>query len=112
MKKLVTLIVAAMAISSSPAGAQSVQISEDGQYRVAIPYGDLNLASKAGARTLNGRIKAAANVVCGTGQHPIDLIGAREVQSCRSTLMTVARPQVELALRDRGSGSIALASAR
>lgn len=112
MKKIVTLAAAAAAaFAGFPANAQSVQLSEDGQYRISIPYTDLNLASPAGVRTLEGRIKAAANVVCGTPR-PTSLIEARGIPACRHDVMRVARPQMELALNTRGNGSIASAASR
>ena len=111
MKTLLPLaLAAAAAFAASPAGAHTIEISDDGQYRISVPYGDLNLATPAGARALEGRLKAAARSVCGapTAQ---GFVEARAVGKCRRDIMTVAGPQMTLAL-NRGKGSIALAARR
>ena len=112
MKKIVTLaIAAAAALAASPAAAQSVQFSDDGSYRVSVSYGDLNLASAAGKRRFEGRLKAAANVVCGLPR-PMGLIDAREMDSCRETILDNAKPQLALAFRGAGNGSVTLTADR
>lgn len=109
MKTLLPLALAA-AFAASPAGAHTIKISDDGRYRISVPYGDLNLATPAGARALEGRLKAAARSLCGapTAQ---GFAEARAVGDCRRNVMDVARPQMTLAL-NRGKGSIAIAGGR
>jgi UrcA family protein len=117
MKTFLSLAMAAAAISASPAGAHTIQISDDGRYRISVPYGDLNLASPAGVQRLEGRLKAATNAVCGTPR-AMGLAEAREVGACRRNVRDVARPQMALALKqDKGAlkqdkGEIALAASR
>ena len=112
MKKIVNLaIAAAAAFAALPVAAQTVQISEDGSYRATVHYGDLNLASAAGRRTLEGRIEAAADKICGFAQAPT-LSAFQEVQDCRNSIKSAARPQMELAAGGRGNGSIAIAASR
>lgn len=110
MKTFLSLTIAAAALSASPAGAHSIRVSDDGSYRIAIPYGDLNLASPAGVQTLKGRIKAAAKAVCGTAR--ARSVGeARAVEACRQDVLAAARPKMMLALKG-DKGSIALAGSR
>jgi len=57
-----TIIISALAalslaVIATPASAETTTI--------AVPYGDLNLSSAAGMATLEGRIAAAAEKVCG-----------------------------------------------
>lgn len=111
MKTFLPLAIAsAAALSASMASAHTIQFSDNGQYRVSIPYGDLNLASPAGVQTLNSRIKAASNAVCG-GPRVSGLAETREAKACRQNVLAVARPQMMLALTG-GKGSIALAAGR
>jgi len=111
MKTLLSLAIAsAAALSALPAGAHTIHISDDGRYRISIPYGDLNLASPAGVRTLEGRLKAASQAVCG-GPRVMGVAEARTVGACRRNVLAVARPQLMLALNGE-KGSIALAASR
>lgn len=113
MKTLLPLAVAAAAtFAASPAGAHSIHISDDGGYRISIPYGDLNLASPAGARTLQGRLKAASRAACGGTPKVMGLAEARAFETCRRNVLEVARPKLSLALEPRDSGNIALAARR
>ncbi len=112
MNRIVSLAFAASAaFAALPAAAQSVQISEDGSYRASIHYGDLNLASSAGMRTLEGRVDAAADRICGVAKAPTRA-AFKEAADCRDTITSAARPQLALARDGRGSGSIALAASR
>ena len=110
MKILLPLALAAAALSAVPAGALSIRISDDGHYRISVPYGDLDLASPAGVRSLEGRLKAAANALCGSTAG-MGFGDARAIGSCRRTVRDAARPQMKLAL-NKGKGRIALAGSR
>jgi UrcA family protein len=111
MKTLLPLALAAAAtLAASPAGAHAVEISDDGRYRIAVPYGDLNLATPAGVRKLEARLKAAARSVCASPTET-GFAAAREVGDCRRDALNAARPQMTLAL-NRGKGGIALAGGR
>ena len=99
MKKIVSLALAAAAtFAATPASAANVEISNDGSYRIAVPYGDLNLATSAGIRTLEGRMRAATNSVCNSGQPP-SLSELRAFNACRLSISEAARPQIALAQR-------------
>ena len=111
MKTLLPLaLAAAITFAASPAGARTVEISDDGQYKVSVPYGDLNLATPAGVRKLEGRLKAAARSVCGAPTAP-GFAEARAIGDCRRDVLDAARPQMMLALNGV-KGSIALAASR
>ena len=106
MKTIVTLAAAVAALAAMPCQAQS---PADGA--VLVPYGDLNLASASGAATLERRIKAAANRICGVEQAP-GLAETLSVQGCRADVFDSARPQISKALAMNGSGSVSLAASR
>jgi UrcA family protein len=108
MKKIVSLaIAAAAALGVSPAAAQSVQMSDEGNYRASIPYGDLDLASPAGLKTLETRVKSAAAMVCGKPENR-SLTEIQSVNKCREDLISAARPQLARATQARGGSAIAL----
>ena len=109
MKIIATLAVAVSAFAALPASAQPA--AEPDAYVVFVPYGDLNLASAAGAATLEARIKAVANRVCGVEQAP-GLAETDRVQDCRANVLDSARPQISQALAMGGTGSVALAASR
>lgn len=94
-------IVAAALVSTAPAVAQSV----------VVPYGDLNLASAAGAETLEKRLKVAAIRVCGFEQAP-GLAETLSVKKCRAGVLDTARPQVSQAIAMRSAGSISVTASR
>ena len=106
MKKIVSLaLAAAAAITATPANANEVQIFQDGTYRLAVPYHDLNLGSDAGLRALQGRMKAATNVVCSINQVS-SLSGEREARACRQEIQEAAQPQIALAARGARRGIV------
>ena len=106
MKKIVSLaLAAAAAIAATPASAGNAQINEDGSYKIQVPYADLNLASPAGIRTLEGRLKGAANLVCSTNEG-FNLNALRAANACRDTIADAARPQIAQAQRGAGRGIV------
>lgn len=109
MKIIATLALAAAAVSALPAQAQPDVPPET--IVAFVPYDDLNLESAAGARTLENRIKAAANRLCGAPQAP-GLAESERVEACREDVLGSARPQIDEALAMAGTGSVALAASR
>jgi UrcA family protein len=105
MKKIVSLaLAAAAAMAPCPALAKnSVQIFEDGSYRIAVSYADLNLATEAGKRRLDNRVRAATNRVC-TPSSAMSLKQVMVVPECRKRIAQSARPQIELAVRGAAAG--------
>lgn len=93
-------IAAASAFAAAPASAQQ---PVQGEYLVFVPYGDLDLASAGGTETLDRRLKAAANKVCGVTQAP-GLVEHFAVRSCRADVLNAARPQVSKAMASRETG--------
>jgi UrcA family protein len=63
-KFLVTVTVAALAVPAI-AGA-TPQINDNNRAAVRVSFADLDLSSKAGLRTLYGRLRAASYSVCGS----------------------------------------------
>lgn len=87
----ITAIAAAMAASLSalaiaPAAAQEIQ--------VAVPYGDINVASQAGSEILASRVRTAVDTAC---ERPAtrDLKMNAEWQNCRQAALESAASQLE-----------------
>lgn len=100
-----SLVIAAAALAAVPALAQEVPAS------VAVGYGDLNLASAEGAAMLKSRVKGAARRICGVEQAP-GLAESTAVRSCRTSVLSSAQPQMNLAMSQSGSGSVVVAASR
>lgn len=82
------------------------------EYLMFVPYGDLNLASDAGSKTLERRMKAAAHQLCGSTQAP-GLAELESVNACRDRVFAAARPKMELALAGgEKSRSIVMAASK
>ena len=112
MNKILNVAAAVIAaFAALPAAAQNVQLSNAGDYRIAVNYADLDLATAAGQRMLEGRVEAAARRVCGAPILP-SLLAEQELRTCRQSIVSAARPQLALAAKARGNGTIVLASAR
>jgi UrcA family protein len=106
------LVVALVAISGVARSAEPS--SFDASSSVHVGYGDLNLASSAGAQAMLSRIRSAANEVCG-GQLDRRVIGEPAAfERCRADTVnrTVGRLDAPMvtALNDRIGRQIALAS--
>lgn len=65
-----TLATVLAACSLAAAGAASAQTAR-------IPFGDLDLATSAGARTFDARVETAARKFCRNAQRPISRISSR-----------------------------------
>jgi UrcA family protein len=63
--------------------------------RVVVNYGDLNLATKAGARTLYARLQLAAEQACGSEPESRDLRAWLDYQTCYSTALDNAVRKVD-----------------
>jgi len=63
-KILVTATVAALAVPAI--AAATPQINDNNRASVRVSFADLDLSSKAGLRTLYGRLRAASYSVCGS----------------------------------------------
>ena len=90
MKTLLSLAIAAVAFTASPAIAQTA-----GSSQLAVSYADLDLRTDAGVRRLDRRIRSAAELTCG----PIssaDPAGTNAVLDCRSATLASARAQRDL----------------
>jgi UrcA family protein len=84
-------MLAAGAAQASPAGTGDT-------YSVRIATGDLDLASRAGQTTLQGRIERAADIACGRSP-VVPLSQAFVVESCRASLIRAVQGRVALAMR-------------
>jgi len=67
---LISLALAGAALLAATAQAQTPDVRN--LHTVTVRYGDLNLASAAGATTLYNRIRGAARFVCGEEGRGID----------------------------------------
>ena len=111
MNKILILAAALVASFTSlapPAFAQQAA----GAGQVVVGYGDLDLNSRAGLRTLDRRIRTAVEQACG----PIssfDPRGKNVVLDCREDTLALARAQRDTAIAGAtGASQIQLASQR
>lgn len=94
MIKLISSVAAAALLV--PVAAQAAE--PNAAPTATIRYDDLNLSSPSGLATLNGRVKAAANRVCGTV--PVSPFNeARAIAACREQMFRSAAVQIALATR-------------
>jgi|KBSSwiStaDraftv2_1062776.scaffolds.fasta_scaffold03545_2 UrcA family protein len=92
---------AMLAASGAPAAAGTIEAGNS----VAVHFGDLDLKTDAGLKTLYRRISRAADEACGT-YDVRDLNRVNAVRECRSYAMGNANHEVELAVAaaQRGEG--------
>ena len=107
MKTLLSLAIAAVAFTASPAIAQTT-----GSGQLIVSYADLDLRTDAGVRRLDRRIRSAVELACG----PIssaDPAGKNDVLDCRSETLAAARAQREQVIAAANANSqVRLASRR
>jgi UrcA family protein len=82
-------IVYAFAFATFAAAAASAQAggASSPKMQIVVSYGDLNVASEAGARALLGRIEAASRKICGSEPDIRDLKGHGLYASCVKSSM-------------------------
>src|SRR3546814_14755293 len=103
MTKFITLAIAAVIAAFAALPVQAQPNAAEQGFIAFVSYSDLNLASAAGARTLENRIEAAADRICGFTQAP-GLVEALRVKSCRDDVLNSARPQVSRSSEARRVG--------
>ena len=78
-------------LAAAPASASP----DPGARRVTVRFDDLDVHAPAGVAALDGRLRAAANVVCGPAPlSPAELTRAQAFRHCRRTAIAEARAQV------------------
>ena len=90
--------IAAAAAMLATGAAHAAPIASDDTYSVRIATGDLDLASRAGQNTLQGRIERAADLACGRSP-VVPLSQAFVVESCRASLIRAVQGRVAVAMR-------------
>jgi UrcA family protein len=86
MKTLLALSALAGALWALPAAAEPAE-----SVMRAVPYGDLDLSTREGRRTLDHRIGIAVRSACGTASSA-DLVGKRDVRRCRESTYAAVAP--------------------
>jgi UrcA family protein len=113
-KSKLSAIAAVLALGGIAAG-HSVQAQDSETASVNVSYGDLNLATPAGARTMYQRIQSAARTICGAEPSaPLDRAMIYEGCVRSTTDRAVAKfgnPNVA-AISGHGSAPTTLASNR
>lgn len=104
---LPVLLTASVAFGGNSAQAEPA----DGVRTESVSYGDLDLTSPSGIRTLDRRISQAITRVCDRGDVR-DLTSMSEERRCRSSANYAANAQRNHALAAANAGSIQLASRR
>ena len=96
-------VFSATLVGISPAAARSADIVE-------VAYGDLNLASRAGLRTLDSRIAAAVDQVCSAGES-LDLRASALERSCRAEVSAAAQAQRDAVVSGQRRGTVRVSAA-
>ena len=94
MKKLFAS--AALAVSLLAIAPAQAQSADTAARSANVAYGDLNLQTESGLATFRGRVKAAANRLCGRTA-VVPLAEALEAAKCHTQLISDAEQQVKLA---------------
>lgn len=99
---LCSLLSASLTVSSACFAEPNGQVRE-------VRYGDLDLSTPAGVRTLNNRIENAANQVCldPTGPSP----GATVDPTCKVQALQHGRSQIDRAIAEQRNGAPSVAIA-
>lgn len=84
------LILAALATSSLAAPAFAEPVTQT----VVVEHGDLDLATPAGAKSLQHRVWRAVVAVCGTTSE-FDIAGKNDIRQCRRDTLQVASARAE-----------------
>jgi len=94
MRKIIVPALAAFSLGvvATPAAAETVT--------VAVPFADLDLSSVAGRATLEGRIAAAAEKICGKAEVR-DVHDGVDQQRCAQATRTSVSVQIARATGDR-----------
>jgi UrcA family protein len=87
----------------TPAAARTADIVE-------VAYSDLNLASQAGQRTLDGRIAAAVGQVCNAGD-AADLRTSAQERACRTEVAAAAQVQRDAVIAGHRRGIVRVSAA-
>ncbi len=110
LKVMVAVLAASVAALSSPAPAFAQQVVEAPFASIAVPYGDLDIASEPGRRTLAARVRGAASHLC----QP-DIFASLEERAarraCYRTAIADADAQISRALAARPGGTREIAVA-
>jgi UrcA family protein len=69
----------------------------------SVGYGDLNLSSEEGVRTLNRRVEKAARTICNVNSDTRDLGQQAQSSRCYKAALDSAKPQVEAAVNGSAS---------
>jgi UrcA family protein len=101
VRSILAAAVVAAGLAATPALAQPAEA-------ITVSYADLNLAVATGRNTLDRRIANAAEQLCGYYQ-PTELTWAAAVRACQTETIALTQPQVETALRQRGSVEVSSA---
>jgi UrcA family protein len=95
MSKIMTIAALATLLTAYAQGA----LADDGnQNQVHVRYGDLNLSTPDGVRTLRRRIHWAAEVVCGRDEVMLDFTTRAQFLQCVNTAANQALEKVQVAL--------------
>lgn len=112
--KVMVAVVCMLAMPFAPSAyAQSVEANT-----ARVTYGDLNLDTRAGARTLIGRLRQATRQVCGDSARRMTLAEHAKIRECRSQSLGQAVAELDNAnvrsmfARHEGGGAPVLYASR
>jgi UrcA family protein len=108
-RKAFLALVATGAVFTSAVAGMSPAMARNAD-SVAVTHADLNLASRAGLRTLDNRISAAVDIVCNAGG-ALDLRTDVQARSCRVETAAAAQIQRDAVVAGHRRGSVRVSAA-
>ena len=105
-----SLVALAAMLAAASASAEAPVTIVGGQPSVRVSYADLDLASAAGRKALEGRVQRAASRLCvDNGVRDLERrMGGRD---CIARAVASAAPQIELAVAGHGKAQLPAAKA-
>ena len=108
MKTILLFAAFAASVTASPASAEAGSAPPASQ---RVGYADLDLSSHTGRHILDRRIRAAANMLCGTPSSA-DARGISKIRKCRAATSASVEAQRNAALQTTRQQRAALAAKR
>lgn len=100
-----TVAACALLLPTASLASTVISSSEDGLATARVGYGDLDLGKAAGADQLRGRIRIAANEVCGRPR-PVELTDTQASRQCVGAAIASAQPAFAQAVSRARHGTV------
>jgi len=98
-------VATALLLPTASLASTASTMSDEAIQTASVSYADLNLADQHGAGLLQGRIKSAAQQLCGTAR-PVELDVIKANQTCMLGAVASAQPAFNQAVAAARRGSV------